>query len=68
MKINTNFKRFEYRELSQEIKDHLTGYIYHSNSKDLCELLNQIDERANRNAEKYYELYKERITPQSIPK
>lgn len=35
--------------------DDLTGKIYHT-YRDFAKLLNQIDERANKNAEDYYDL------------
>ena len=44
--------RFIYNRTSQMITDELTGYRYHGN-KEVCKLLNQESERADRNAEKY---------------
>ena len=43
-------KRFEYHRISQSITDRTTGYIYHGNKKT-CDLLNRINDRADRNAE-----------------
>ena len=43
-------KRFEYRRTSQSIIDNLTGYIYQGDKKT-CDLLNQVNDRADRNAE-----------------
>ena len=42
--------RFKYRRTSPSIIDNLTGYIYQGDKKT-CDLLNSMDERANRNAE-----------------
>lgn len=47
-------KRFKYCGTSQIIKDNLTGYTYYGNKK-ICDLLNQINDRADRNAEKIEE-------------
>ena len=43
-------KRFEYHRNSQSIVDNLTGHIYEGN-KETCDLLNRINDRADRNAE-----------------
>lgn len=43
-------KRFEYRRTSQSIIDNLSGYIYQGDKKT-CDLLNQVNDRADRNAE-----------------
>lgn len=43
-------KRFEYHRSSQSITDRTNGYIYHGNKKT-CDLLNRINDRADRNAE-----------------
>ena len=37
------------------IEDDLTGQTF-TNFKELCNVLNKIDERANKNAEKYYDI------------
>ena len=42
--------RFKYRRTSQSIIDNLTGYIYEVDKKT-CDLLNQVNDRADRNAE-----------------
>ena len=42
--------RFKYRRTSQSIIDNLTGYIYQGDKKT-CDLLNQVNDRADRNAE-----------------
>lgn len=42
--------RFKYRRTSQSIVDNLTGYIYQGDKKT-CDLLNQVNDRADRNAE-----------------
>lgn len=46
-------KRFRYNSTSQMITDNLTGYTYSGNKK-VCDLLNQVSDRADRNAELYY--------------
>lgn len=43
-------KRFEYRRNSQGIYDSLTGDIYSGNMAT-CQLLNDVNDRADRNAE-----------------
>ena len=43
-------KRFEYRRSSQSIIDNASGYIYHGDKKT-CDLLNEVNDRADRNAE-----------------
>ena len=43
-------KRFEYRRTSQSIIDNTSGYIYQGDKKT-CDLLNQVNDRADRNAE-----------------
>ena len=48
-------KRFKYCRTSQIIKDDLTGYTYYGN-KEICDLLNQINNRADKNAEQYCKL------------
>jgi len=50
--------RFKYYMNSQMIVDTITGKYYHGN-KSICELLNQINNRADVNAEKYYKLKKQ---------
>lgn len=53
-------ERFEFRSFNQTIFDNLTGENYHTLSK-ITKLLNQEDERANKNAERFdeymYEYY-----------
>ena len=44
-------ERFKYCEDSQYIVDKLTGYNYPCNSKELADLLNQLNNRADKNAE-----------------
>ena len=46
--------RFEFRSFNQTIFDNLTGENYHTLSK-ITKLLNQEDERANKNAEQFDE-------------
>ena len=46
-------KRFIYNRTSQMITDSVTGYTYNGN-KQVCDLLNQESDRANRNAELLY--------------
>ena len=48
-------KRFKYYATSQMIIDNLTGKHYHGN-KQVCDLLNDENDRADRIAEKYYDL------------
>ena len=47
-----NEKRFKYYPNSQMIIDELTGKHY-SGNKQVCELLNRINERADMNAEAF---------------
>ena len=51
-------ERFEYRATSQSIIDHLTGFVYGGNKK-VCDLLNEQNERADRNAEKCWDAISE---------
>ena len=51
-----NEKRFYYYEQSSEIVDSLTGYTYYCNNKEIVDLLNKMNNRADRNAEKYWDL------------
>ena len=48
-------KRFKYNSTSQQITDSLTGYRYYGN-KQVTDLLNEVNERADKNAEKYTDL------------
>lgn len=48
-------KRFVYNRTSQMITDHLTGYTYHGNMK-VCDLLNSVNDKADKNAELYFEV------------
>ena len=48
-------KRFDYRPFSQSIYDRLTGEFYQGNDKT-CNLLNELNNRADKNAEKFFEL------------
>ena len=48
-------KRFKYYSTSQMIVDDLTGYSYYGNDK-ICKLLNQESDRADKIAEKYFDL------------
>ena len=43
-------KRFKYYRQSQMIMDNLTGFHYHGN-KEICDLLNDESDRADRNIE-----------------
>ena len=52
-----NEKRFVYYRNSQMIIDELTGKHY-SGNKQVCELLNRINERADMNEEAFYEWFK----------
>lgn len=52
-------ERFIYYPTTKEVKDQLTGYTYYCPDKDLLELLTKTNNRADKNAEKYYELKKE---------
>ena len=47
--------RFVYNGTSQMIRDELTGFTYFGN-KEICDLLNQLNNRADRNAEQYCKL------------
>ena len=51
-----NEKRFYYYEKSSEIVDSLTGYTYYCNNKEIVDLLNKMNNRADKNAEKYWDL------------
>ena len=48
-------ERFRYYKSSQIITDKLTGWTYYGN-KQVCDLLNQVNRRADINAEKFDEL------------
>ena len=50
-------ERFVYYRNSQMIIDELTGKHY-SGNKQVCELLNRINERADMNEEAFYEWFK----------
>ena len=50
-------KRFNYYRNSQMIIDELTGKHY-SGNKQVCELLNRINERADMNAEAFDEWFR----------
>jgi hypothetical protein len=52
-----NEKRFKYYPNSQMIIDELTGKHY-SGNKQVCELLNRINERADMNAEAFDEWFR----------
>ena len=52
-----NEDRFRYYSNSQMIIDNLTGKHY-SGNKQVCELLNRINERADMNEEAFYEWFK----------
>ena len=52
-------ERFIYYPTSKEVQDQLTGYTYYCPDHNLLELLIKINNRANKNAEEYYELKKE---------
>ena len=47
-------ERFRYSKTSQIITDDLTGWTYYGN-KQVCDLLNQVNNRADMNAEKFDE-------------
>ncbi len=49
-------KRFFYHEGSSEIGDRVTGYTYYYNNKEIVDLLNKLNNRADKNAEKYWNL------------
>ena len=51
-------ERFEYYKESQYVLDELTGFTYHCNNSDLVDLLNQLNNRADRIVEKYYKVKK----------
>ena len=53
MTKRTDCKRFVYYRFSQMIKDDLTGKRYNGN-KEICDLLNKIDDKRNENAELYF--------------
>ena len=48
-------KRFEYRKFSQGVLDTLTGFMYQGNEQT-CKLLNDLNDKADKNAELYFEL------------
>ena len=50
--------RFKYYASSQEVRDELTGYVYHCDNAELVDLLNKVNNRADSNALKYYDLKK----------
>lgn len=50
--------RFRYIKNSQLIIDDLTGWDYYGNQQ-ICDLLNQVNRRADRNAEDYFKLQDE---------
>lgn len=52
---NIMTERFRYYKSSQIIVDNMTGWTYYGN-KQVCDLLNQVNRRADRNAEKFDEL------------
>ena len=52
-----NEERFKYYRNSQMIIDELTGKHY-SGNKQVCELLNRINERADMNAEAFDEWFR----------
>ena len=54
MSKNDSFKRFRIIP-NVGVKDDLTGEIL-STFRDFCNALNKVDERANLNAELYYDL------------
>ena len=54
---NCNFERFHYYSGSQMIIDDLTGKHYSGNN-EICKLLNQENDRANRIVEEFDEWYK----------
>ena len=47
-------KRFNVHTSSQYIKDDMTGFNY-SSLTELCDLLNKVNDRADRNADELYE-------------
>ena len=53
---HTDELRFNYFPKSNEVVDELTGYTYYCPNKELVDLLNKINMRADRNAEKYLDL------------
>lgn len=52
---NIMTERFRYYKSSQIIVDDMTGWTYYGN-KQVCDLLNQVNRRADKNAEEYWEL------------
>ncbi|MBR3208724.1 MAG: hypothetical protein IKF82_00490 [Bacilli bacterium] len=62
--ICINEERFRYHSRVKTIYDSLTGEQYDGNKKT-CNLLNAMDDRCNRNAEKYFE-YKDVCDKHSI--
>lgn len=51
-------ERFQYYRESQYLIDNQTGYIYPCNNRRIVDLLNQLNNQADKNAEKYYKLKK----------
>lgn len=51
-------ERFQYYRESQYVVDNITGYIYPCNNRRIVDLLNQLNNQADKNLEKYYELKK----------
>ena len=49
-------KRFVFFPTSNYIKDRMTGETFFCNNRRVCELLNKLNDRADRNAEMYFEL------------
>ena len=52
--------RFNYFAIAYEVVDGLTGYTYYCPNKELVDLLNKVNKRADRNAKKYWDLKNER--------
>lgn len=51
-------ERFQYYRESQYVVDNITGYIYSCNNRRIVDLLNDLNNQADKNAEKYYKLQK----------
>ena len=51
-------ERFQYYRESQYVVDNITGYIYPCTNRRIVDLLNQLNNQADKNLEKYYELKK----------
>ena len=49
-------KRFVFFPTSNYIKDRMSGETFFCNNRRVCELLNRMNDRADRNAEMYFEL------------